>query len=43
MLNRSAVIVRPMRPFGDWVRPVDYEDAPEVTLDQGVDAAHWIH
>jgi hypothetical protein len=34
MLNRSAVIVRPKKPFCDWLRAVDYEDAPEVTLDQ---------
>ena len=34
MLNRSAVIVRPKKPFLDWVRAVDYDDAPEVTLDQ---------
>jgi len=34
MINRSAVIVRPKKPFLDWVRAVDYDDAPEVTLDQ---------
>ena len=34
MLNRSALIVRPKKPFCDWVRAVDYDDAPEVTLDQ---------
>jgi len=34
MLNRSAVIVRPKKPFCDWLRAVDYEDAPEVTLDE---------
>jgi hypothetical protein len=34
MLNRSAVIVRPQKPFCDWLRAVDYEDAPEVTLDE---------
>jgi hypothetical protein len=34
MLNRSAVIVRPKKPFCDWLRAVDYDDAPEVTLDQ---------
>jgi hypothetical protein len=34
MLNRSAVIVRPKEPFCDWLRAVDYDDAPEVTLDQ---------
>ena len=28
MLNRSAVIVRPKKPFLDWVRAVDYDDAP---------------
>ena len=34
MLNRSAVIVRPKKPFCDWLRAVHYADAPEVTLDQ---------
>jgi len=34
ILNRSAVIVRPKKPFCDWLRAVDYDDAPEVTLDQ---------
>lgn len=34
MLNRSAVIVRPKKPFLDWVRVVDYDDAAELTLDQ---------
>ena len=34
MLNRSAVIVRPKKPFCDWLRAVDYEDAPEVALDE---------
>ena len=34
MLNRCAVIVRPKKPFLDWVRAVDYDDSPEVTLDQ---------
>jgi hypothetical protein len=34
MLNRSAVIVRPKKPFLDWLRAVDYDDAPAVTLDQ---------
>jgi hypothetical protein len=34
MLNRSAVIVRPKKPFCDWLRAVDYDDAPEATLDQ---------
>ena len=34
MLNRSAVIVRPKKPFLDWVRAVGYEDAPEVILDE---------
>jgi hypothetical protein len=34
MLNRSAVIMRPKKPFCDWLRAVDYDDAPEVTLDQ---------
>lgn len=34
MLNRSAVIVRPKKPFCDWLRAVDYENAPEVTLDE---------
>jgi hypothetical protein len=34
MLNRSAVIVRPKKPFCDWLRAVDYDDAPEVTLEQ---------
>lgn len=33
MLNRSAIIVRPKKPFLDWVRAVDYDDAPEVTID----------
>jgi hypothetical protein len=33
MLNRSAVVVRPKQPFLDWVRAVDYDDAPEVTTD----------
>ena len=33
MLNRSAVIVRPKKPFCDWLRAVDDDDAPEVTLD----------
>lgn len=30
----SALIVRPKKPFCDWVRAVDDDDAPEVTLDQ---------
>ena len=34
MLNRSAVIARPKKPFLDWLHAVDYDDAPEVTLDQ---------
>jgi hypothetical protein len=34
MLNRSAVVVRPRKPFLDWVREVDDEDAPEVTPDE---------
>jgi hypothetical protein len=34
MLNRSAVIVRPKKPFLDWLRAVDDDDAPAVTLDQ---------
>jgi hypothetical protein len=34
MLNRSAVIVRPKKPFLDWVCAVDYDDASEVTHDQ---------
>jgi len=34
MLNRSAVVVRPKKPFCDWLRAVDYEDPPEVTLDE---------
>jgi hypothetical protein len=34
MLNRSAVIVRPKKPFCDWLCAVDYEEAPEVTLDE---------
>lgn len=33
MLNRSAVVVRPKKPFLDWVRAVDCDDAPEVTTD----------
>jgi hypothetical protein len=33
MLNRSAVIVRPKKPFRDWLRAVDYDDAPEVPLE----------
>jgi hypothetical protein len=33
MLNRSAVVVRPRQPFLDWVRAVDYDDAPDVTMD----------
>jgi hypothetical protein len=28
------VIVRPKKPFLDWLRAVDYDDAPAVTLDQ---------
>jgi hypothetical protein len=34
MFNRSAVIVRPKKPFCDWLRVVDYEDASEVPLDE---------
>jgi len=34
MPNRSGVIVRPKKPFYDWLRAVDYEDVPEATLDQ---------
>ncbi len=34
MLNRSAVIVRPKKPFLSWIRAVDYDDAPEVALDR---------
>jgi hypothetical protein len=34
MLNRSAVIVCPKKPFCDWLRAVDYDEALEVTLDQ---------
>jgi hypothetical protein len=34
MLNRNAVIVRPKKPFCDWLPAVDHEDAPEVTLDE---------
>jgi len=34
MLNRSAVIVSPKKPFCEWVRAVHDEDALEVTLDQ---------
>ena len=33
MLNRSAAIVRPKKPFCDWFRAVDYDDVPAVTLD----------
>ena len=42
MLNRSAVIVRPKKAFCDWVRAVDYEDAPEVTLDEmAIEGRAW--
>lgn len=34
MINRSALVVRPGKPFLDWVRAVDDEDAPEVTIDE---------
>jgi hypothetical protein len=33
MLNRSAIIVRPKKPFLDWVRAVDYDGAPKVTME----------
>jgi len=34
MINRSAVVVRPRKPFLDWVRAVDDENAPEVTPEE---------
>lgn len=34
MINRSAVVVRPRKPFLDWVRACDDEGVPEVTLEE---------
>jgi hypothetical protein len=42
MLNRSAVVVRPRKPFLDWVRAVDDEDAPEVTPDEMVPTLYLV-
>jgi hypothetical protein len=33
MLNRSAVIVRPRKPFWDWLRAVDEDAAVELSFD----------
>jgi hypothetical protein len=42
MLNRSAMVVRPRKPFLDWVRAVDDEDAPEVTIDEMVPTLYLV-
>jgi hypothetical protein len=34
MPDRRAVIVRLKKPFPDWLRAVDGDDAPAVTVDQ---------
>jgi len=42
MLNRSAVVVRPKKPFLDWVRAVDDGDVSEVTADQMVPTLYLV-
>jgi hypothetical protein len=42
VLNRSTLIVRPKKPFCDWLRAVDHKDAPDVTLDQMVPTLYLV-